>query len=61
MGSGEGISEAGRRKGEQESKKRQTKTGREGSNILRPLLGRAKCLGRSLNSKVYIAKLDLSN
>lgn len=61
MGSGEGVSEAGRRKGEWESKKRQRKIGRGGSNTRQPLLGRAKCLGRSLNSKVCIAKLDLSN
>lgn len=46
MVSGEGISEAGRRKGEQESKKRQTKIGREGSNTLPPLLGWAKISGQ---------------
>lgn len=57
---GEGVRQGGR-KGNQESKKRETKTGREGSSTCWRFMVRAKWSGQVSKQQHVITKLDLSS
>lgn len=61
MGSGEGVSETGRRKESGKARRDKQRQAEREAMHASPYWAGPKCLGRSLNSKVYIAKLDLSN